>query len=577
MSRVFISNIKSQEKKNDIVLDPTIGIQQLHEKTIDLTGNTVYVIDVHSTFKEAEKMQQQGGVIIYRYLLKHFEKSQDKLKVVFYSPIPKEDLVKLKPENYILKLLPFIECKYEDGQFDKELETIISANNFPQFNNASENLLSGWALANNIHLKQGKEAEKIDNIVKKILFIDDQQDEWKITFNSIFKDGDCVEYLDTAVVNDFSSNFKESVSHISKKLASSENSFGCILSDFYLTENHEVTHWKDKSRLLEISGFKLFNALRKDFPNIPYVFHTSSNKANIYKFFDARGVDDWLVKDTTVCSLHKESYYHNFVEVINEIMVNDIYSSLLECWEKLNEVIKKIKDTFNGKSRIAESLLKESWMCLRRSANRELLYEEAILENTENIAIDNVLACSIINSMYKVIEVLWPKVSIKQNNGNTKYKPNSNFPLGLYTDFIRKIRNLASHSEDKNAEYITILDAVFTFNLTLDFLYFLDDNNKDTIKKDVWLRISPRDFKNNAPQTPFKYSLYYLYLEVYFKQTNTLFETQDSYVLKRIKELYEILSKDTTANNEIKEKITSKYMTDNSWNINDEIKNFIIR
>ena len=46
---------------------------------------------------------------------------QDLLKVVFYSPLSQDFLIKLKPDNYVLKLLPFIECNY-DGKFSYDLQ-----------------------------------------------------------------------------------------------------------------------------------------------------------------------------------------------------------------------------------------------------------------------------------------------------------------------------------------------------------------------------------------------------------------------------------------------------------------------
>src|SRR6185437_10608250 len=103
-------------------LDDFVNIEIIENGSFDI----IYVIDIHCSFwinGEFRKLQQQGGVLIYRYLLNLYQKENiiDKPKVIFYSPVCKNNLVKLKPENYVLKLLPFVQLKFEkDGQFAKE-------------------------------------------------------------------------------------------------------------------------------------------------------------------------------------------------------------------------------------------------------------------------------------------------------------------------------------------------------------------------------------------------------------------------------------------------------------------------
>lgn len=308
MPRVFISNTKVQETEEaDFIFSPGKGIEQLYEKAIDLTGNTVYVIDVHCTFTEAKKMQQQGGVIIYRHLLKIFDGKQEKLKVVFYSPIPKEDLVKLKPENYVLSLLPFVECKYErKEEFERALQR-AEIEVCPQFNNASENLLSGWAIANELRIKRGETPEKIDKNGEKILFIDDQQSEWKNVYDVIFEDNP-VLYIknnqgqeiksQTAYRQKLKANWDNYVELIIKQIETDKPAL--ILSDLYLAENHEETKFfKTEKDLENISGFNLIKEILPRFPWIPYMLFTSSNKVWNFEIFKNYGAWKWGVKNTS--------------------------------------------------------------------------------------------------------------------------------------------------------------------------------------------------------------------------------------------------------------------------------------
>ena len=88
--------------------------------------HTVFVIDLHCTFSGYARMEQCGGVEIYKYLKKVFS---EKIQVGFFSPVCEKDLKRLKPAIcYILKDLPFIECTYEKGKFERDLKKLISKN-----------------------------------------------------------------------------------------------------------------------------------------------------------------------------------------------------------------------------------------------------------------------------------------------------------------------------------------------------------------------------------------------------------------------------------------------------------------
>ena len=296
LKRVFISNITHRCFNNSIVIDTKNKFTGL--PTIDSSGNTIFIIDVHCTFKGAEKMQQQGGVIIYRHLLKQFEKCQDKLKVVFYSPIPKDDLVKLKPENYVLKLLPFVECNYSEGLFERSLNQIILADSFPQFNNAAENMLSGWAMFNEKKIREGKEeAAKIDLKSYKFLIVDDEWQQWENTYSTIFNSGFYFFLKNEVDVKNVFKNYSEQ--DFSKLCLNYFNDVDLVISDLYLFEAHELEAWKDKGYITKVSGYKFLKRLRKKYNTLPVVFHSSSNKVmNLLGLLHA-GIDGYVVKNTS--------------------------------------------------------------------------------------------------------------------------------------------------------------------------------------------------------------------------------------------------------------------------------------
>lgn len=332
MKLVFISNTEVSAPKLKVyslgspiaTKGKTIPNVATSLNTILKDENTVFVIDVHCTFKGCEKMQEQGGVIIYRHLLKLFENCQDELKVIFYSPISKDDLVKLKAENYVLKLLPFVQLKFEEnGQFAKELAAVIKDLNckvkssidsqdfskgWLQFNNASENLLSGWSLAG---------AKPIDLKDYKVLAIDDQFSEWEVTYNLIFPPSQLLS-LKYKSQGEFRDAWRLGESAVICEIESSLNEASLVLIDLYLSENHESNSWRTTDYLKDISGYKVFKSIREKKPAIPVIFHSTSNKIRNYKSLTTLLCDGYVVKDLRIESsnFEKQDTYSEFASSI---------------------------------------------------------------------------------------------------------------------------------------------------------------------------------------------------------------------------------------------------------------------
>lgn len=262
-------------------------------------GDTVFVIDVHCRVAGvAEKLQLQGGVVVYRHLLKLFSEKQEKLKVLFYSPLPKKTLTNRLPENYVLNLLPFVVCNY-DGQFASTLTKEIfeyESSSWPSFNNASENLLSGWALLSDADMKKGLINDpNIDLNGKTLLVLDDEYFSWRETYQTIFNSKDLVGTPGNNQVA-FRKEWHEkrgaeTIGVLAKKVQ-------YVLSDLYIEENHEDTKpYKDISDIESISGFKVFKKIKSECPYIPYMMFTTSNKVWNFQAFRAEGVWAWAVKD----------------------------------------------------------------------------------------------------------------------------------------------------------------------------------------------------------------------------------------------------------------------------------------
>ena len=490
MKHVYICNIAIKGREAiDVVLSKEKDIKQLFDKTnpqenlksnlekLDTSGNVIFIIDVHCTFLGAERMQQQSGVIIYRHLLKQFEKCQDKLKVVFYSPIPKDDLVRLKPENYVLKLLPFVECQYEGvDNFENALEDIFIYYNetgWPQFNNASENLLSGWALVNENQIKAGKDDNAKIRLNKnhKVLFVDDEAIQWKRVYEAIFNKGEFEIAFDAAE----HSKYKESLSFVingsqDEKIKSFvkerwvEPNY-LIISDFYLTENHFPESLLSTDELQQKSGSKFFRLIREISPSIPFVFHTTSNKVSYYKYFDQLGVDDWMVKLTSsntsvIEKITNFQYFQNTItyffapkKFVQHNMLRDILNEIneikgdTELWWKNKEGI--IPDRIYAQ-------LYESWFMLRRYINKEKEFEENIM-GQQIRRNEYIVPSAVISNLFKIQEYITSKgvkINVKDNN--------------WLDNALVVIRNLASHI--RHDTMFHLYDAYIYFKLILLYI-----------------------------------------------------------------------------------------------------------
>ena len=580
MPRVFISNTKVQES-GDIKIDASFDVSNFVAEQ-HKSGDTTFIIDVHCKFKEAEKMQQHGGVIIYRHLLSKFKDCQDKLKVIFYSPISKEDLVKLKPENYVLTLLPFVELfpKDKDGNdipnwnFKDALEA-AEKEICPQFNNASENLLSGWALFKSSNrrrttdfvesnyrtkeeIKQGKKG-----IARSIAFIDDQLEEWKVTYKQIFEPDTSFAFLNYDRFLTSTSGYDE------QKIVNLDeiDRVDLVISDFYLEENHETNHWMSKSELADKSGFKLYETIKgkkgKKAENkaVPYVMHTSSNKIQYFKFLDSNGVDDWLIKDIRLNATkeEKQTTFEEFKNVIEEFTSgknSELYVKLKLFWKRILEIENSTTDNwaFTKKNKSVEAnltysqydkktgkyenvpcisynanayskkeiigLLKDSWSTLRAFVTKQKHF-------TANIgSIDkSFTAASICSNLGKLFEF---------------YGFNQKMDFNMVFRYIFSIRNASSHFSDYR--YFSIEDCLIYFDL---WLSVLEDKETDLLKffaKKSLDEVMHQD-KGGGKGETFKYRLLYCHIQFYNSSYSNQYPKMKAELLNRIEQMFDSLTR----------------------------------
>ncbi len=455
-----------------------------------------YLINIHcAIYKKRSKtdferetwFQSQAGVAIYRELLNIYKDCSEKLQVAFFSPCAEkpEVLIRKKVENQILNHLEFLEVPFTW----KQVQTKFEKYNKPVYNNASENLLAGYSLYNS----QNPINAKVVAGNKKILFIDDQSNEWSSVFQEIFHQ-DVIQNLPYSNQDEFRARLANG--QVENDVKAKLSQCQLVLSDFYLNENHDPSKWMNKENILSISGFRLFKSIRDTDKGkaIPFIMHTSSNKVLYYKVFDQNGVDDWMVKDIRVDATAKEKIdnYIHFKQTI-EAFVDQywIYERLQSIWEKI-QIIKnnknskwwysslydsslkyQVNDTSSKTNKFTKidivSILESSWYAIRRYLNKEIDYENTCGADDDT---EPFLASSICNNLGKVFEMLNVKSGIKR--------------LSFLSNFIINVRNSASHAKDN--KYFILLDAFICLEyLVHAFTKYVDLNSYQTDFKDAYI------------------------------------------------------------------------------------------
>jgi len=521
-----------------------------------------YLINVHcityrknskTDFTKEAAYQSQAGVNIYRLLLHLYKECPEKLRIVFFSPFSAtpEQLIKKKPENIILNYLEFLEVPFTW----KKVQTKFAQYNQNKhiFNNASENLLSGFALCKS----QEPNDAKVSIGKKILLFIDDQSNEWSTVLHEIFQKG-LIDDLSFSNQTEFREKLAsgEFEKEVKRKLTKCHG----ILSDFYLSENHDPGKWMNKETIESISGFKLFHSIRASDMGkaIPYILHTSSNKIPYYKVFDQQGVDDWIVKDTRYCVPNQEKIdnYLLFKQTIERYLLIDenVYSNLQSLWLGIQEIVKGSKFwwvgendyllTFkvlrNGNVRSSQSsaykksdvkdILEASWYTIRRYLNREQSYE-ATLQNESS---ESFIAASICNNLGKIFEML--EISAGDNG------------FSYLTQFLLNVRHKASHHSDY--KYFTLKDSILMLNLVIhalkyeDLQKFRDDYKEKKPGSNPFIRYYYYSFKKTKDHslTPekkfFPCGLLWIYIQFYNHECSKKDETLRKQLFDRINKIF---------------------------------------
>ena len=450
---------------------------ELHElcwKEYRSNSEVYYLINVHCIFKSHKiatskkyYSQDQLGLVIYRHLLKIYENEPHFLKVVFFSPIPKEGLIFINKENAVLEHHLLLSVPFS---WDKCVAAIETKNDWSVFNNASESLLSGWSI-------NGRESIKTNG--KDIIFIDDQTQEWITTYKQIIDNPKAICFFtykkNENPYGEFSpTKIKET------DFKTKAHQADLIISDFYLQENHDTSRWLSKSELGNISGYRMYRYIKNELnAGIPMVMHTSSNKVRYFQFLERSGLDDWTSKDIRldITKTEKKYNYESVKNTIEKFTIgpnSSIYADLKEIWKKIERIKERttsnwwyshtlipqspqdgmLKLNINTKQNLIE-ILTDAYFALRNYLKREDLLADELQSKDVNFS-----ASAISSNLGNIYELL----------GFSQTEKNYN----LHLRYFFSVRNAASHFA--SYKYFTIEDTIIYFHY---WLLALEDNEPD--------------------------------------------------------------------------------------------------
>ncbi len=291
--------IKSSEKEEE---KPRAVVfwEEINSPSYTFDYNQVFLIEVGCQLYPDYHIPDFGGIHIFLKLLQHYNNQSDSLNksfnVVLYSVLSKKQILAIRPEHQVLNLpsTKFIH-KVEGMDFEDELKKVLENEERPGYNLAADNLLRGFLLCN-------KERIKIPE-GKKLMIIDDFYEEYEWVYEHIFENfkkqvvTPNVEVLVKA--REGNASKEEAINSIISSV--NEHKPDYVISDLYICERHKDTvSYKDIDKVEEISGVSLLKKLKNEYPWLPYMMFTTSNKIWNYEVLKENGAWSWVVKDTRV-------------------------------------------------------------------------------------------------------------------------------------------------------------------------------------------------------------------------------------------------------------------------------------
>lgn len=470
------------ERLEEIVIQPSISLlEQLSGFMADKPSDkpTVFFINVNILTNVVSDELISGGILVYRYLLKilfrpaDWHEQRNNYRFVFYSFLPLQVLMSEAPETISLDIHSFIRLPFSSPELNAAIEQAWQNETFQTL--PTEQMLAGWA--SSLHPEPTRFATFL--LGKKIVVIDDYWKEWQVVYKFIFGENNhySIHFL-------FEGKTKEDIVRIfdGDGLLSAEQvnlirEADLIITDLYLKETHGEGYSTIKNAA-NISGYKMFQAIRHVDFVVPVLMITSSTRIWNYKIFDALGIDAWCVKpyEVEISRDVNRIYYDEFAAAIKSLLEPDFqvfidigrkiqdlehnkhyqqkwwYGNIFACFQTGWYEKSKQNAQKNTNRAVHELLLhlKGSFTALRRCFYREIELEGIINQKQE---IDAFTCRGIIAQLALIPEIIYQNSQLSSKD-----------ILDPYLHFLFLLRNVAAHSN---------MDCPFAFHDVLVSLGYL--------------------------------------------------------------------------------------------------------
>jgi len=176
-----------------------------------------------------------------------------------------------------------------------------------------------------------------NNPTKKYLLIDDNYDKgWKLVFAEILKQANLSLDAFEEIKNISEENEERLIEEIKTKIKDAD--YQGILLDLRLTAS-DNSKTKSNTNITDFTGGRILKALKREFPYLPIIIVTASNKAwNMRQLLDG-GADGYFIKEDPESNPSEEisiNTYEAFVELIKTCQ--EKYKTLAPFWAYINDV-----------------------------------------------------------------------------------------------------------------------------------------------------------------------------------------------------------------------------------------------
>lgn len=466
------------EKLNDVINDikeSTIkDLEEINNK-LDKCKNEISEFSKSLSYLKDENVDLNNKIYIYNE-----NASKDKINASFYFT----EIRKIKEElNTCEDLINEAKTELKIKNEDLKSFGILESDLKKARSNIYECSRKYYSIfINNIEILRSSLLE--NNSKFKVLYIDDKANAgWKDILCKILNMGDNLTCITPEI--EFKEKIDELYISVKQKYLNETDKPDVIFLDLRLFDETDLLIEENN----KISGVILLEKIKTDFPGIPIIILTASNKMWNYELVIKLGADAYWIKEgldnhftpnesirnyqrllkiISILTGNEYRFFGKFIKKV-EVIENKLNNNQLYEGRK-TKLLEFVNDDFRKKEFI--KLLKNSTYLFRSFLSNNIMNNHFFMEDNTLSLKSNSELCNIINKLGNLIELIHFKGKYEQNMTQT-LKERGDFTALL----ILKFRNISSHYNESR-------DVTFdSFKIFCKLVMFWLENNFSTYKK----------------------------------------------------------------------------------------------